>query len=442
MISLGCPKNLVDSEIMLGHLKDAGHEIVPDDRARVVVVNTCGFIDRAKEESVDAILEQVERKNRGEIDRVVVAGCMVQKYGAELAAEIPEVDHFIGLDELEQAPSAALGLPSLPRFSPKPLATRVYDELSPRVLTNGRGFSYLKVAEGCNNPCTFCVIPQMRGLQRSRTIESLVAEARHLEEQGVRELNLIAQDTTRYGEDLGMKRTGLARLVEGLLAGTAIPWLRFLYAYPKTLDDSVLALMAREPRFLPYVDIPLQHVSREILGAMRRGGDPESYLAMIGRMRRAVPDLAIRTTFIVGFPGETDAHFRELCEFVRAAEFDNLGVFAYSPEPSSGAEPLGDPVPSGIKEERRAFLLSLQQPIARRKMRALKGKTVEVFVEGECSETEHLLEGRTAAMAPEIDGRVLINELANFPVRPGDIVRAKITETHEYDLVAKVVARA
>ena len=441
MISLGCPKNLVDSEIMLGHLKKAGHEIVPDERARVVVVNTCGFIDRAKEESVNAILEQVERKNRGEIDRVVVAGCMVQKYGRELSAEIPEVDHFIGLDELEAAPAAALGLPSLPRFSEKPLATRVYDELSPRVLTNMRGFSYLKVAEGCNNPCTFCVIPQMRGLQRSRTIESLVSEARRLEEQGVRELNLIAQDTTRYGEDLGMKRSGLARLVEALVEETEIPWLRFLYAYPKTLDDSVLALMAREPRFLPYVDIPLQHVSREILAAMRRGGDPKSYRAMIARMRETVPGIALRTTFIVGFPGETDAHFRELCEFVREAEFDNLGVFAYSPEPSSGAEPLGDPVPGEVKEERRAFLLSLQQPIARRKLRAWKGKTVDVLVEGECSETEHLLEGRTAAMAPEIDGRVLINELADFSVRPGDIVRAKITETHEYDLVAKVVAR-
>ena len=442
MVSLGCPKNLVDGEIMLGHLQRAGHAIVPDGQARVVVVNTCGFIDRAKEESIQAILEQVERKSRGEIDRIVVAGCMVQKYGAELAAEIPEVDHFIGLDELEQAPAAAAGLPTLPRFSEKPLATRVYDELSPRVLTNRRGYAYLKVAEGCNNPCTFCVIPQMRGLQRSRTIESLVAEARMLEAQGVAELNLIAQDTTRYGEDLGMKRSGLARLVEALVAGTSIPWIRFLYAYPKTLDDSVLSVMAREPRFVPYVDIPLQHVSREILAAMRRGGDARSYRTMIDRLRATVPGIALRTTFIVGFPGETDAHFRELCEFVRGAEFDNLGAFTYSPEPASGAEGLGDPVPAEVKEARRDFLLSLQQPIARRKLRAWKGKTVDVLVEGECRETEHLLEGRTAGMAPEIDGRVLINELADFPVRPGDIVRAKVTETHEYDLVAKVVAAA
>jgi len=442
VVSLGCPKNLVDSEIMLGHLKNAGHEIVPDDRARVVLVNTCGFIDKAKEESVNAILEQVERKNRGEIDRVIVAGCMVQKYGADLAAEIPEVDFFLGLDDLEKAPAAALGLPSLPRFSDKPMATRVYDELSPRVLTRAKGYAFLKVAEGCNNPCTFCVIPQMRGLQRSRTIASLLTEARWLESQGMRELNLIAQDTTRYGEDLGMKRQGLTRLVEALLGETGFPWIRFLYAYPKTLDASVLALMASDPRFVPYVDIPLQHVSREILSAMRRGGDPKTYHSMIDRMRKAVPDLTIRTTFIVGFPGETDGHFRELCEFVRGAEFDNLGVFAYSPEPSSGAEPLGDPVPAEVKEERREFLLSLQQPIARKRLRAWKGRTVDVLVEGECDETEHLLEGRTTGMAPEIDGRVLINELADFPVRPGDLVRAKVTESHAYDLVAKVVARA
>lgn len=441
VVSLGCPKNLVDTEIMLGHLDRAGHQIVPDGDARVVLVNTCGFIDKAKEESIGAILEQVERKKRGEIDRIIVAGCMVQKYGAELAAEIPEVDSFLGLDELENAPAAVRGLPSLPRFSPKPLATRVYDELSPRVLTNARGYSFLKVAEGCNNPCTFCVIPQMRGLQRSRTIDSLAEEARWLESKGVRELCLIAQDTTRYGEDLGMGRDGLAKLVAGLLERTSIHWIRFLYAYPKTLDDSVLELMAREPRFVPYVDIPLQHVSREILSKMRRGGDPKSYLAMIEKMRLRVPGIAIRTTFIVGFPGETDAHFRELCEFVREAEFDNLGAFTYSPEPSSGAEPLGDPVAADVKEERRDFLLSLQQPIARKKSRTMKGKTIEVLVEGECRETEHLLEGRTSAMAPEIDGRVLINELADFPVRPGNFVLAKVTETHTYDLVAKVVGR-
>jgi ribosomal protein S12 methylthiotransferase len=439
IVSLGCPKNLVDSEIMLGHLARAGHAVVPDGKARIVVVNTCGFIDKAKEESVEAILEQVERKRRGEIDRVVVAGCMVQKYGRELAGEIPEVDVFLGLDELEKAPAAAAGLPSLPRFTDKPLATRLYDDAAPRVLSRRRGYAYLKVGEGCDNPCTFCTIPQMRGFQRSRPIASLVAEAKALEAQGVSELVLISQDTTRYGEDLGMKRQGLARLVETLLAETAFPWIRFLYAYPKTLDDSVLDVMARDRRFLPYVDIPLQHVSRGVLSRMRRGGDAASYRAMIARMRERVPDIAIRTTFIVGFPGEGDAEFGELCEFVRDVEFDNLGAFTYSPEPGSASEALGDPVPAEEKERRKDFLLSLQRPIARRSNRRLVGRTVEALVEGPCDETEHLLEGRLRSQAPEIDGRLLINDTDGRDVAAGAIVRAEITEAHEYDLVGRIV---
>jgi ribosomal protein S12 methylthiotransferase len=439
VVSLGCPKNLVDTEVMLGHLKKAGHEIVPDSQARVVMVNTCGFIDRAKEESVEAILEQVERKKRGEIDRVIVAGCMVQKYGRELAEEIPEVDTFVGLDELELAPAAVAGLPSLPRFTEKPLATRLYDEAAPRLFSRRRGYAYLKVGEGCDNPCTFCTIPQMRGLQRSRTIESLLAEAKGLESQGVAELVLISQDTTRYGEDLGLARKGLALLVERLARETGFPWIRFLYAYPKTLDDSVLDLMAREPRFVPYVDIPLQHVSRPILAKMRRGGDAASYLSMIDRMRKKVPEIAIRTTFIVGFPGEGDGEFRELCEFVREAEFDNLGAFTYSPEPGSASEPLGDPVPAQEKASRKDFLLSLQQPIARRKNQALVGRQVDAILEGPCEETEHLLEGRLRSQAPEIDGRLLISDTAGRDVASGDIVRVRITEAHEYDLVGTVV---
>jgi ribosomal protein S12 methylthiotransferase len=439
VVSLGCAKNLVDTEVMLGHLKRAGHAIVPDSAARVVMINTCGFIDRAKEESVEAILEQVERKKRGEIDRIVVAGCMVQKYGRELAEEISEVDSFIGLDELELAPAAVSGLPSLPRFTDKPLATRLYDEAAPRVLSRRRGYAYLKVGEGCDNPCTFCTIPQMRGRQRSRTIESLVAEARAIEAQGVSELVLISQDTTRYGEDLGMKRAGLARFIERLLAETGFPWIRFLYAYPKTLDDSILELMARAPRFVPYIDIPLQHVSSAILRRMRRGGDALSYRRMIDRMREAVPDIAIRTTFIVGFPGEGETEFRELCEFVRAAEFDNLGAFTYSPEPGSGSEPLGDPVGAEEKDRRKDFLLSLQRPIALRKNRTLAGRTVEAIVEGPCEETEHLLEGRLRSQAPEIDGRLLINDTGGRDVGPGDIVRVRISEAHDYDLVGEIV---
>jgi ribosomal protein S12 methylthiotransferase len=403
-------------------------------------VNTCGFIDAAKKESVEAILSEVRRKEAGEIDRVVVAGCMVQKYGAELAAEIPGVDHFIGLDELEKAPAAALGLPGLPRFSEKPLATRLYDDLAPRVLTQRKGYAYLKVSEGCNNPCTFCTIPQMRGLLRSRTVDSLVREALALEAQGVKELVLISQDTTRYGEDLGLGRTGLAALVRALLRETSLPWVRFLYAYPKTLHESVVDLMADQPRFLPYVDMPLQHVSRRILKAMRRGGDAKSYGTLFERMRKKIPHLAIRTTFIVGFPGETDEDFLEMKEFLKDVEFDNVGVFTYSPEPGSGSEALGDPIPFEEKESRKARLMEIQQKISLSKNRAKRGKVFDVLLEGPSTETDLLLEGRLASQAPEIDGRVLINDVPEgWTPRVGEIVRVEVTEAHEYDLVGTIL---
>jgi len=404
-------------------------------------VNTCGFIDAAKEESVGAILREVARKEAGEIDRVVVAGCMVQKYGRELAEEIPEVDHFLGLDELEKAPAAALGLPSLPRFTEKPLATRLYDERAPRVLTSRKGYAYLKVAEGCNNPCTFCTIPQMRGLQRSRTVASVVAEARSLEAQGVKELVLISQDTTRYGEDLGLGRTGLAGLVKALLAETSFPWIRFLYAYPKTLHPSVFELMSAEPRFVPYVDIPLQHVSRRILKAMQRGGDAAGFRRQLAEIREIVPDIALRTTFITGFPGETDEDFLEMREFLETVRFDNAGVFTYSPEPGSGAAPLGDPVPAAVKEERKGLLMETQQGISLSKNRAKRGGTFEVLLEGPCAETDLLLEGRLASQAPEIDGRVLVNEVPDGWIpRVGELVRVEVTAAHPYDLVGRVVS--
>ena len=440
IVSLGCPKNLVDTEVMLGYLKQEGLDLADPAASRVVIVNTCGFIDQAKEESVNAILEQVRRKEAGEVDRVVVAGCMVQKYGAELAAEIPEVDVFLGLDELEKAPEAALGLPSLPRFTAKPLATRLYDDRAPRVLTGRRGYAYLKVAEGCSNPCSFCTIPQMRGLQRSRTVASLVLEAQSLEAQGVSELVLISQDTTRYGQDLGLGREGLATLVRTLLSETDVPWVRFLYAYPQTLHDSVLELMAAEPRFLPYVDVPLQHVSRSVLSAMKRAGDPEACARLVERMRAAVPGIALRSTFIVGFPGEGEAEIEELLAFVEHAELDHLGVFAYSPEPGSGAEGLGDPVPAEVKAERCAAVMEVQRGISRRRNRSLRGRVHDAILEGVSSESEHLLEGRLARQAPEIDGRLYVNAVPNgFVPRPGAVVRVRVTDAHDYDLVGRVV---
>src|SRR5215831_14180821 len=329
MVSLGCPKNLVDSEIMLGELARRGYEVVAElDRAETVVVNTCAFIEEAKQESIDAILEVVGRKGAG-VERVLVAGCMVNRYGEELAREIPEIDGFVGLDQLRevgQLVELGGGGPPLPAPS-----HMVFDHTAPRLLTT-QGHAYLKVAEGCNNPCTFCAIPVWRGRFRSRTIESLVAEARQLEEAGITELNLIAQDTTRYGEDLGMRRHGLTRLVEALLAGTSIPWLRFLYAYPTTLDEDLLRLMGAEPRFCSYLDMPLQHSHRDLLKAMRRGGDAARYLRLLDRARELVPDVQLRSTFIVGFPGETEEHFRDLLQFIARARFDHLGAFAYSPE--------------------------------------------------------------------------------------------------------------
>ena len=442
MVSLGCPKNLVDAEIMLGSAARAGVAVVAPEKASVVVVNTCGFIDSAKEESIDAILEQIERKKRGEIERVVVSGCMVQKYGAELRAEIPEIDAFLGLDELEKAPAAVLGrMPEKEAHSAvKPLAMRLYDEAAPRLLSTPKSHAYLKIAEGCDNPCTFCTIPQMRGNFRSRSIESLVAEARSLEAQGVLELLLIAQDTTRYGEDIGLGRAGLSKLVEALLAKTKFRWIRFLYAYPKTLDESVLRLMGSEKRFVSYVDMPLQSVSRNVLKGMRRGGDFDSYRRTFDRVRELVPDVFLRSTFIVGFPGEGEEEFGEVVRFLREVEFDHAGAFTYSPEPGSGSEPLGDPVPMEEKIRRRDFLLSVQQQVSTKRNRARIGKTFDVLVEGESSETELLLEGRLPGQAPGIDGKVFLND-----VKPGTLKafpffgRVKVTEAHPYDLVGRLV---
>ncbi len=433
MISLGCPKNLVDSEIMLGELSRRGYEVVRDlDSADTVIVNTCGFIEEAKQESIDAILEVAGRKADGGVKRLLVAGCMVNRFGDELAREIPEIDGFVGLDQLREVGDVVRlgGGPPLPAPS-----HMVFDHTAPRLLTT-RGFAYLKVAEGCNNPCTFCAIPIWRGRFRSRTVESLVAEARELEAAGVVELNLIAQDTTRYGEDLGVRRHGLTRLVEALLAGTSIPWIRFLYAYPTTLDEDLLRLMGREPRFCSYLDMPLQHSHGDILTAMRRGGDAKRYLKLLDRARELAPDVSLRTTFIVGFPGETEEHFKDLLRFVERARFDHLGAFAYSPEPDTPGADLPNRVPKQTARRRHRQLLETQAPIALASRRAHVGRRMPVLVEGVSEESEHLLQGRHQGMAPEIDGRILIND-GSAPV--GSIVLVEITEAHPVDLVGRIV---
>jgi ribosomal protein S12 methylthiotransferase len=462
MISLGCPKNLVDSEIMLGELARRGHQVTSDlAAAQTVVINTCAFIEEAKQESIDTILEVVGRKGKGGVERVLVAGCMVNRYGAELAREIPEIDGFVGLDQLRDVgPLVELGGgPPLP--APSHL---VFDHTAPRLLTT-RGHAYLKVAEGCNNPCTFCAIPIWRGRFRSRTVESLVAEARQLEAAGILELNLIAQDTTRYGEDLGVRRHGLVRLVEALLAATSIPWIRFLYAYPTTLDEDLLRLMGSEPRFCSYLDMPLQHSHGEVLRAMRRGGDAGRYLRLLDRARQLVPDIALRSTFIVGFPGETEEQFRDLVGFVERVGFDHLGAFAYSPEPGTPGADLAGRVPRHVARRRLRQLLAAQRPLALAARRRLIGRRLPALIEGPSAETEHLLAARLQGMAPEIDGQLLINdgldELA-AAAGPGAaagsgaaataaaataanpypaLATVEITEAHPNDLVGRIVAR-
>jgi len=441
MISLGCPKNLVDSEVMLGELRRQGYEIVADaGRADTVIVNTCGFIDEAKQESIDAILEVAEAKGEGSGKRLLVAGCMVNRYGRELAREIPEIDGFVGLDDLARVGE----LVRLGGEPPPPAPSHlVFDHTAPRTLTT-RGYAYLKVAEGCDNPCTFCAIPLWRGRFRSRTVASLVEEARRLEgEAGIQELCLIAQDTTRYLEDLtpkgGARRDGLTRLVEALLGATGIPWIRFLYAYPTTLDDSLLALMGAEERFCSYVDMPLQHSHPEVLRAMRRGGRRERYLRILDRARELVPDISLRSTFIVGFPGETEERFADLLAFVEEARFDHLGAFVFSPEPGTPAAELAGRVPRAVALRRHRRLLELQRPIALERRRRLEGRRLPVLVEGPHPETEHLLQGRHRGQAPEIDGRVLINDgLAPS----GSLAEVEITRAYADDLVGRIVGPA
>jgi ribosomal protein S12 methylthiotransferase len=440
MISLGCPKNLVDSEIMLGQLRQQSEiEITNDlEQADVVIVNTCGFIDAAKQESIDTILEVAERKGKG-VERLVVTGCMVQKYRADLQQAIPEIDAFVGLDALEKITEAVSGEVDAAPVKRK-MSVRLYEDL-PRVLAQGTAHAYLKVSEGCSNPCTFCAIPQMRGKFRSRSIDSLLREARALEAQGVKELCLVAQDTTRYGQDLGLQH-GLTELVQRLLGATGFEWIRFLYAYPGSLDWTLFELMGRERRFVSYCDIPLQHVSASVLARMRRPGSPAEYRDMVKRMRDLVPDLSLRTTFITGHPGETPRDFGELHDFVEWAQFDQMGAFVYSPEEFTPASKMDDTPTRKTAERRRAKLMELQQQISRARNEAKIGKTIDAIVTGVCEETEHLLEGRLVGQAPEIDGRLLIND--GIDLLPKDLpafARVEITDAHPYDVVGAVVAQ-
>jgi ribosomal protein S12 methylthiotransferase len=493
-ISLGCPKNLVDSEVMMGLLDSSGAEITNrPETADILVVNTCSFIDSAKQESVDTILEMAQHKISGRARKLIVAGCLVERYRDEIRKNIPEVDAVVGTGELEQilaaagmerriqAPSpftilghshpepppslAATGLhPEAANPASRPegdlreaqgrfsrhewdgaapaLPQYLYDDTTPRLRSTPRASAYIKIAEGCDHPCSFCVIPNLRGKFRSRRFESVVTEAERLVSQGVQEITLVGQDTTCYGEDFGIK-DGLAKLLDRLARIEGLRWLRFLYAYPNKITGELLATMARHNNICKYLDVPLQHAAGNVLKSMRRGANAEIFLKTMEKVRAAVPGIAIRTSFIVGFPGETEQDFEELCDFVRAAKFDWMGVFGYSDEDGARAFAMEGKVPSRTIESRKKALMRIQKSISKRAKKAWVGRTVDLLVEGESKETPLLWEGRTELHAPEIDGTVYINDFGpHEELEAGRFYRCEITEAHEYDVVGRIVEAA
>ena len=487
-ISLGCPKNLVDSEVMMGLLDRAGARLTAHpEEAEILIVNTCSFIDTAKQESIDTILEMARHKSSGSAKRLIVAGCLVERYRDEIQKSIPEVDAVVGTGELESILAAAGLAPAPAALSPfnilgghsaetrpgeesqagthkisaraegnqrerqgrfrrddwqgaaRQLPTYLYDEKSPRLLTTPASSAYIKIAEGCDHPCSFCVIPNLRGKFRSRRFESVVAEARQLVARGASEITLIGQDTTCYGEDLGLN-DGLALLLDALARIDGLRWLRFLYAYPNRITGKLLETIARHENICKYLDLPLQHASPAVLKRMKRGGSADIFLKTLEKIRAMVPRVALRTSFIVGFPGESPRDFEILQEFISEAKFDWLGVFNYSDEEGSGAFSLDAKVPKRTIEARRRKLMKLQQSISKRAKQQWVGRELVVLAEGESDETPLLWEGRTQFHAPEIDGKLYINDFGSLTtLEPSRFYRAQITEAHEYDVVARIL---
>ncbi len=477
LISLGCPKNLVDSEVMLGLARQAGHEITPDPAdAQVLVVNTCAFIDAAKEESIHTVLEMARQKDTGACRRLVVTGCLAERYRDELRAQIPEIDAVLGTGEVEQIVAAIEGhergtllrvyrrdeLASGAAFRPLPAArsprpagrrqdpvqvvasgfsrtslpTYLYDATTPRVLTTPRHFAYVKVGEGCDYACAFCIIPTLRGRYRSRTARSVVDEARTLAARGVRELILVSQDTTFFGIDRG-ERDALGRLLRELNSVDGLRWIRLLYLYPTTISDAMLGAMAECEKVCKYVDLPLQHASTRVLRRMKRPGTATTYEKLLRRVRSRVPGVALRTTFIVGFPGETEEDFVELCGFVRDVGFDHVGVFTYSHEEGTAAHALSDDVPVAVKRRRRARLMAEQQRLVVKAQRRRRGHAVEVLVDGPASDHPLVLVGRLQGQAPEIDPVVYLTDCDPTAYAPGELIRARVVGARGYDLIAR-----
>lgn len=442
-VSLGCPKNLVDSEVMMGELAQAGYEITNRaDEADTVVVNTCGFIESAKQESIDAILEAAKWKSDGNASRLIVAGCLVERYRDDLMKELPEVDAFIGTSQVTEMLNAADEEFDAKQLALRPIgnksATYLYDFDSPRMRATESHTAFIKIAEGCDRPCAFCSIPGMRGSFRSRRFGSIIQEARDLAKQGVKELVLIAQDSSRYGEDLG-EVDALAALIRALGEIDGIEWVRVMYAYPTHISDAFLAAIAETPKAVKYLDMPLQHASRNVLKLMKRGGTRESLEKLIRRVRERVPGITIRTTFITGFPGETDEDFQELIEFVRTCRFDNVGVFTYSDEEGTPAFDLPKKVDPKIAKRRRDALMKEQAKISKSLNKAKIGQTFPVMFEGLSQESDLLFQGRLPGQAQEIDGYILINDMPDgFEPEVGKIYGVTITEAHEYDLIGAI----
>jgi ribosomal protein S12 methylthiotransferase len=433
LVSLGCPKNLVDSEVILGLLSKEGYLLTTDPlRAEVLIINTCSFIEEATKEAIETIIQFSRFKKEGRCRLLIVSGCLPQRYGKVLEKELPEVDLFVGTGGFQNLPKLLSQKPKRKSFLPK--STFLYDENTPRILSTPSFIAYLKIAEGCSNACTFCTVPQIRGQYRSRKLRSILEEAQKLADQGVQELILIAQDTTAYGRDL-RDGTHLEKLLKHLVKVEGLRWIRILYSYPKmdNFTDRLLELMAQEKKICPYLDLPIQHIDDEILRRMGRRTKGAEIRRLLQKIRTFIPEVSLRSSFIVGFPGEKETQFKTLLDFVEETQFDHLGAFKYSREEGTPASRLPHSIPESLKEERLKILMEIQEKISLKKYQALVGQRKLVLVEGPHRE-RRVLRGRLQTQAPEIDGSVLLNGKA----RPGDWVEARMTQALPYDLIAQI----
>ena len=435
-VSLGCPKNRVDSEVMLGVARGAGYDHVDDATdAEVIVVNTCGFIGEAKKESIDAIFEMAAHKEGGRCKKLVVSGCLSQRHPEDLAREMPEVDHFLGSSDMLKLGQVLQG--KAERVLVGTPADWLIGASDPRTLSTPRGSAYVKIAEGCNRTCSFCVIPELRGGQRSRRVTDVVAEVIRLVDQGVKEINLVSQDTIAYGRDLPAgERADLPQLVRAVAEVPGLAWVRLFYLYPETITDPLIELLANHPRVVPYVDMPLQHAADAMLRRMRRGHGGARLRKVVSDLRARVPGLTFRSAFIVGHPGETDEEFQELCDFVKWAELDRVGVFRYSDEESARSFTLEGKVPERTIGARHRKLMAIQRKISQKKSEALIGRELDVLVDGPSDEHEYVMMGRHAGQAPDIDGQVY---LSGGEVQPGEMRRVRISQASDYDLVGELI---